>query len=699
MSSINAEFLFERAWKDFQQEIMKDLASGSIKNIPQFSEMYKSYNGVEPEKRTAADQMLRDLICKQITNKSKDMNMVENALKIISVSIAVAKEGHCSPSIPFILLGDILDTFTLDECDVVFSFIEDGVSEWKSPVFYTAGKNYLLRMCNDLLRRLSQSRNTVFCGRIQLFLARLFPLSEKSALNLVSQFNLENVTVFNKDKSNTTLSNQNETDDKDESAKGKDEAESMEVDTPNVDTKKSTSIVDHKLYVNIWSLQDVFRYPVQCYSDSWGKFVENAEEVFKVLSSYKLEETGGGGKRSVQTQKKSYFSKFLTSEKLTDLQLSDGMFRRQLYIQFLILFRYLTANIKFKGSQLVLTENQKAWITKTEPRIYELLNETPPDGKTFAKYVKHLMSREEFWTAWKNDGCPSFVKTKPKVDSSAADASRKGRKRRNPSELPRIAQDFINKKPLGMGSPELTKLWECSDNLEACKSAKREFLPTLKDFFEESFEQEDPKNEIEDEYKSTNNANFQWKALRLLSKRSQLFFQGQPVQQQFKAIPKYLSATILKLAKEFPKPAQATEETNGTTTNGDTEASKQEEQQEEEEAVSDPAPFDDDEMNDDTAAMNDDDVEENGTTDSEAVDPEKITDDDVSLYAGKIFTNWSKVATALQLTEKQITQIKEDTDDTVLQARQTIICWQDNAASPTKAELLKVLSECNIDIE
>lgn len=35
-------------------------------------------------------------------------------------------------------------------------------------------------MCLDLLRRLSKSQNTVFCGRIQLFLARLFPLSEKS---------------------------------------------------------------------------------------------------------------------------------------------------------------------------------------------------------------------------------------------------------------------------------------------------------------------------------------------------------------------------------------------------------------------------------------------------------------------------------------------------------------------------------------
>lgn len=52
------------------------------------------------------------------------------------------------------------------------------------------GKNYLLRMCNDLLRRLSQAQNNVFCGRIQLFLARLFPLSEKSALNLVKSISI-----------------------------------------------------------------------------------------------------------------------------------------------------------------------------------------------------------------------------------------------------------------------------------------------------------------------------------------------------------------------------------------------------------------------------------------------------------------------------------------------------------------------------
>lgn len=48
----------------------------------------------------------------------------------------------------------------------------------------------------DILKRLSKPQDTVFCGRIQLFLARLFPLTEKSGLNLLSEFNLDNLTVF-----------------------------------------------------------------------------------------------------------------------------------------------------------------------------------------------------------------------------------------------------------------------------------------------------------------------------------------------------------------------------------------------------------------------------------------------------------------------------------------------------------------------
>lgn len=53
-----------------------------------------------------------------------------------------------------------------------------------------------LRTLNDLLRRLSKSTHTVFCGRILLFLASIFPLGERSGVNLRGEFNKENVTTF-----------------------------------------------------------------------------------------------------------------------------------------------------------------------------------------------------------------------------------------------------------------------------------------------------------------------------------------------------------------------------------------------------------------------------------------------------------------------------------------------------------------------
>lgn len=54
----------------------------------------------------------------------------------------------------------------------------------------------ILRMCNDLLKRLSRTVDASFCGRILVLLAHALPLCEKSGLNLVSHFNLGNVTKY-----------------------------------------------------------------------------------------------------------------------------------------------------------------------------------------------------------------------------------------------------------------------------------------------------------------------------------------------------------------------------------------------------------------------------------------------------------------------------------------------------------------------
>lgn len=95
-------------------------------------------------------------------------------------------------------------------------------------------------MCNDLLRRLSRSQNTVFCGRILLFLAKFFPFSERSGLNVVSEFNLENLTEFANDAS--------------------------DIDDSLVDSENDQVKIDYNLYRKFWALQDFFRNPNQCYN-------------------------------------------------------------------------------------------------------------------------------------------------------------------------------------------------------------------------------------------------------------------------------------------------------------------------------------------------------------------------------------------------------------------------------------------------
>ena len=43
-------------------------------------------------------------------------------------------------------------------------------------MFFSASKNNLLQICNDLLRRLSVSQNIVSCRKILLFIAKFSPL-------------------------------------------------------------------------------------------------------------------------------------------------------------------------------------------------------------------------------------------------------------------------------------------------------------------------------------------------------------------------------------------------------------------------------------------------------------------------------------------------------------------------------------------
>ncbi|XP_016392883.1 THO complex subunit 1-like isoform X1 [Sinocyclocheilus rhinocerous] len=611
-----------------------------IRNCKPLTNAFSHLPGNETEKKATLDQALRGVLEEQIVKQKVN---VEDFLSLIYISIDGVTEGICSATTPFLLLGDVLDCLPLDQCDKIFSFVEENVSTWKSNTFYSAGKNYLLRMCNDLLRRLSKSQNTVFCGRIQLFLARLFPLSEKSGLNLQSQFNLDNITVFNKNEQDSTLGLQH--------AEVKEEG--MEVEEGEMgdeDAPAPCSIpIDYNLYRKFWTLQDYFRNPVQCYDKfSWMTFLKYSDETLAVFKSFKLDDMQAS-KRKLEEMRTAagdhvYFAKFLTSEKLMDLQLSDSNFRRHSLLQYLILFQYLKGQVKFKSSSCVLNDDQSLWIEDTTKLVYQLLRETPPDGDKFASMFEHILNTEESWNSWKNEGCPSFVKERP----AETKPIRPSRKRQAP-------EDFLGKGPdrkILMGNDELSRLWNLNpDNMEACKSDSREFMPSLEDFFEDAIEQADPTNMVEEEYKVVRNSNYGWRALRLLSRRSPHFFQ--PTNQQFKSLADYLENMVIKLAKELPKDLPSEEIKTGE---------------------------EDDDENGDNLLKE--------SNDSPSIQSKAVTNSQMDEIAAKLGSQWKTLADHLEMSEKEIRVIESDSEDVELQAKMLLVAWQDREGPQATMESL-----------
>lgn len=220
-----------------QETLLKCYKRNDIDTLKKQFDNVKENGG---DKKTILDQAFRDVLLNETIG---DMKKIE---ALITLSIEACRQDIATSTIPVVLLGDVFDAVTLDQCEAMFTYVEDNVSVWKENWFFSSCKNNLLRMCNDLLKRFSRAQNTVFCGRILLFLATFFPFSERSGLNIISEFNLENLTEYDSDATDigdTTIS------------------ESVQVR------------IDYNLYSKFWALQDFFRNPNKCYDlAEWKNF-------------------------------------------------------------------------------------------------------------------------------------------------------------------------------------------------------------------------------------------------------------------------------------------------------------------------------------------------------------------------------------------------------------------------------------------
>ena len=123
---------------------------------------------------------------KKVANTDKDMEGVLSWLPgLFALALRCAIQGQVSGRIPFELLDNVLHTQTISMCEKIWDFVES-MSEAISheTLVPSDGRNinskpWLLRVANNLLKRLSTTQNSFFCGRISLFLARIFRCPKK----------------------------------------------------------------------------------------------------------------------------------------------------------------------------------------------------------------------------------------------------------------------------------------------------------------------------------------------------------------------------------------------------------------------------------------------------------------------------------------------------------------------------------------
>lgn len=247
----------------------------------------------------ALDHLIRLAVYEYIlghTKLSDETKLVSRLKSVLLNLFHLCSRKRFPPAETFQINVLIFDMVTLNVAEQLFSILDTWQEYFKNnrKEFSKQVQQCTLRLCNDLLRRLSTtgSRDIKFSGKVQLYLAQLFPIDEKSGLNLPSNFNYENITNFTEEE-DTSLP-------LDEAALAKaeiaakaaaakelaeaaDEGEEMETDdkeageiTAEVEAAKAEkeddsdkSKVTYKIYKAIWGLQKYFNNP--CIGDCFFK--------------------------------------------------------------------------------------------------------------------------------------------------------------------------------------------------------------------------------------------------------------------------------------------------------------------------------------------------------------------------------------------------------------------------------------------
>ncbi|OAX85595.1 hypothetical protein ACJ72_00009 [Emergomyces africanus] len=375
-----------------------------------------------------------------------------NLLDTVSI---FSDNEKCEPGLLFWLIEELLDSQTIEGCRKVFDYLESR-RERNTAKHFKQKSLIILRSCNELLRRLSRAEDTVFCGRVFIFLFQSFPLGDRSSVNLRGEFHTENVTIFDElpkaqEGSETPMdvdgpAKEITADTKPESAQATEQPDgkaaqgvpdqSQQGSKPATkrahEPGSSTAPSMDDLYPIFWSLQTNFSSPTTLFNPAnFTAFKAGLEASLSIFQRVNTdmearmtkgsEEARRGLKRrriGDGTEMTNCFNpKYLTSRDLFELEVNDVAFRRHILVQSLILLDFvlsLTPKAKTKLADstnksilynYVLNEEDAKWASQMKTSIATYLQQGS-EGKFYYRMVDTVLTRDKNWVRWKAEACP-----------------------------------------------------------------------------------------------------------------------------------------------------------------------------------------------------------------------------------------------------------------------------------------------------
>ena len=366
-------------------------------------------------------QALRQILEQSMSGSSGALPTAQ-PFAIVDLSIRCALTERGEAHTPFQLLYDLFDAQPIAACEGIWGFLEERSVELTDSKFIpsdaknTKSKLLLLRIANSLLRRLSQERDTVFCGRIQMFLAQAFPLAERSAMNVRGEFNTDNVTSFEDE--------EDFVEGRKEAATGTGTGAGMGAGMgasggADEDDDAADAPIDYNTYRTFWMLQSFFVDPSKAVAspEAWKSVTGGLGVMFDAFEGHAFSDADlkaaadDGRKGDASNDEEAFYcTKFLTNSRLLRLQLRDPSLRRHVLLQSLILFQFLSAHKAAQGGSK-LSPSPQPTIAASKKRALALLRKTPSRGDKFADSVE---VRGGVWVVggevgrWKEEGGVGF---------------------------------------------------------------------------------------------------------------------------------------------------------------------------------------------------------------------------------------------------------------------------------------------------